>query len=80
MSSVKGIAVADLKRPGGQVDVAGGRRIFAKGDEDRVPIASGHRGGLIVLLAKDIEVVMRALKVDAACRGRSREARGGDED
>src|SRR5207245_57364 len=65
--------------PRGQVDVAGDRRLAAKADEDRVPLAVGHRCGLRILDADDIEVVMRPFEVDAICQGGRRETRG-DED
>src|SRR5947208_10638141 len=79
ISSIKGITVADAKRPRDQVDVAGDRRLPAKAHEDRVPLAVGHRGGLRILDADDIEVVMRPFEVDAVCQGGRRETRG-DED
>ena len=63
---IEGVPVANREGPRGEIDSAGdGGILGTKTHEDRVPIASGHRIGLRILDADDVEVVMRAVEVDA---------------
>src|SRR5262249_45918458 len=73
---VERIAVADVEGTRREVDAARRRTVLAERDEDRVPIAAGQRLRLRILDADDVEIVVRATKVDAArsCRRGRRDA------
>jgi len=54
---IEGVPVANREGPRGEIDSAGdGGILGTKTHEDRVPIASGHRIGLRILDADDVEV------------------------